>query len=464
MEDIVLFAIDLALRKGASYAEARIEREEIDGVMLKNGITEASELIRDSGMCLRVLAKGGVGFASSSDVSRKAASSLANEAVKIAAASKRKVPVEFSPAKGKRKKWGVGEKVKSNGIGMGEKAKLLKDMEKNLSSPLVPVRFLQMSFSDNEKLYANSEGSLISSRVPRIEFHYNIVARVNSRTENRYSQWGKSGGWELLRNWGMEEKVKDEADALVDCLKKAVRPPRGKVDVIVAPEIVGIACHESAGHPAEADRILGREGSQAGESYLGFGWLGKRIGSEAVTVVDDPTLANSLGHYLYDDEGVKARRRFLIKDGAITEFLHNRQSSAVFGTESNGSARAAIHQEPLVRMANTFMLPGEHSFGELLGGIRKGVFIKSFTEWNIDDRRWNQKYVGSESYLIEKGELKAPVRRPTLELTTRSFYSSIDACSRDLEFFAGSCGKGDPMQGAPVWLGGPYARLRGVRL
>lgn len=464
MEDIVSFCVELARKKGASYAEARFEADETDGAMLKNGTLEATEISKGSGIGVRVLVKGGMGFASTSDVSRVSAKKIVDSAMKLARIP-RKTPIELSPFQGVKKKWSAKEKIKSKDIGIEEKISLLKDMESAIKSPSVPIRFLQVSFQDNAKVYANSEGSLITSSVPRIEFHYNIVVRHGGDTENRYSQWGKSGGYELLGDWGMDEKINSEAKALLQCLRKPLKVPKGKTDVLISPEIVGIACHESSGHPGEGDRILGREGSQAGESYLGFDWLGKRIGSDAVTVVDDPTLENGLGFYIYDDEGVRARRRFLIKDGVISEFLQNRQSSVAFGTESNASARASGYNlEPLVRMANTFMLPGKHSFDELLGGIRKGVLMKSFTEWNIDDRRWNQKYTGSECYLIENGEVKGPVRRPTLEMTTKSFYSSIDACSKDLEFFAGNCGKGDPMQGAPVWLGGPYARMRGVTL
>ncbi|MEM3333875.1 MAG: metallopeptidase TldD-related protein, partial [Thermoplasmata archaeon] len=90
------------------------------------------------------------------------------------------------------------------------------------------------------------------------------------------------------------------------------------------------------------------------------------------------------------------------------------------------------------------------------------ILMNSFTEWNIDDVRFNEKYVGREAYIIENGEIKEPVKRPVLEITTTGFYSAVDALSKDLKFFAGTCGKGDPMQGVDVWMGGPYIRLRNV--
>jgi len=76
-------------------------------------------------------------------------------------------------------------------------------------------------------------------------------------------------------------------------------------------------------------------------------------------------------------------------------------------------------------------------------------------EWNIDDRRWNQRYVGLEAYLIENGEIKGLVKNPVIEVTTQGLFSSVDAVGKELRFDAATCGKGDPMQGVPVWTGGP---------
>ena len=85
----------------------------------------------------------------------------------------------------------------------------------------------------------------------------------------------------------------------------------------------------------------------------------------------------------------------------------------------------------------------------------------SFMEWNIDDKRLNQKYVGAEAYLIENGRITKPVKRPILETTTPEIWSSIVKIANNMEFHAATCGKGEPMQGVPVTMGGPSALLRG---
>ena len=247
---------------------------------------------------------------------------------------------------------------------------------------------------------------------------------------------------------------------------KAVKP--GTMDLVCGPEVTGIAAHESCGHPMEADRILGREMSQAGRFFIYEGgpfWIGTRIGSNVVTIVDDPTIEHSYGYYEYDDEGIKARRRYLYKNGLINEFLHNRESAAKLSTRSNAASRSVNYdREAIVRMANTFVLPGDMTEEEIIEDVNYGVFMKSFTEWNIDDKRFNQRYVGREAYVIEAGKLKHPVARPIIETTTEKFWKAVDAVSKKVEFDAATCGKGDPAQGIPVYTGGPCIRLRGVHV
>ncbi len=133
--------------------------------------------------------------------------------------------------------------------------------------------------------------------------------------------------------------------------------------------------------------------------------------------------------------------------------------------KSNGAARAEFFdREPIVRMANTFMLPGDHTFEELVENVKHGVFMKTFGEWNIDDRRYNMRFIGRECYLIDNGKLGGLVRRPILEITTPGFFGSIDALDKNLQFEGALCGKSDPTQGAPVWHGGPNVRVNDVKL
>jgi TldD protein len=292
-----------------------------------------------------------------------------------------------------------------------------------------------------------------------------LTVMESGKSEQCHLQYGGIGGWETVEGFNMYEKIPRDVQIVYRALKEGVKAPSEPVSIIVGPEVAGITAHESCGHPFEADRILGREAAQAGESFVNPDMMGYTIGSEVVTIAEDPTIKGSYGYYLYDDEGVKARKRLLIKEGKINEFLSNRETAYTLGGQSNGAARAiGYDREPIVRMANTYFCAGDYTKEELIEETKKGVLMESFTEWNIDDTRFNQRYIGREAYLVENGEITKPVLRPILEVTTTGFYSSVEAVGKDITLYAGTCGKGDPAQGAPTSMGGPYIRLKEIRL
>jgi len=467
-EEIVDFALEYARSKKVEYAEVRAHSQIQDGLMLRNGVVEAVVSAVDSGFCVRLIADGGIGFASTNKWTKEEARAIVNLASKYARAANRKEKLVFAEEKGVKTKWAVAQKKKMENISLEERISTLAEVNKALSSSKVNIAATTSSCATNliTKYFVNSEGSRISSYVPKIGAYVFITVAEQGKTEQAYEQFGYSGGWEAFSKWKIPEKMVHDAKVLRDVITKAKAVKPGNMDLVCGSEVAGIAAHESCGHPMEADRILGREMSQAGRSFIYKGgqyWIGKRIGSKAVTIVDDPTVVNSYGYYQYDDEGVNARRRFLYKEGVINEFLHNRESAAKLGTKSNGSSRSVNYdREAIVRMANTFVLPGNFTEDELIEDVKYGVYMKSFTEWNIDDKRFNQRYVGREAYLIENGEVEHPVARPVIETTTLKFWTAVDAVSKKIEFDAATCGKGDPEQGAPVHTGGPCLRLRRV--
>jgi TldD protein len=474
LEDLVEFAVRQAQKIGVDYAEARFQSDMRESVMLKNGVPEASVLEEENGISVRALVRGALGFASTNTLTKKSVAASANNAYRMALAGSRIIGKGITMEKSSlgNEDVEVKPRVKFGDVDFESRLQLLKEADEQAEVSAakvgvkVPSRELSLDTWNTEKIVINSDGANVRSFTPRAALFLMLtVYQPQKGAVQRFFNLGETGGWEVVEKWNLPKVLGDEAYMLSKILVEAQKSPEGEMDVVLGPEVAGIVSHESCGHPSEADRILGREAAQAGEAYLRADSLGLRVGSEYVNVADDPTLKGSFGFYKYDDEGVKARKRILIKEGIINEFLQNRETASVFGVESNGSSRSvAYNREPIVRMANTFVEPGDYTKEELIEGVKDGVYIRNFMEWNIDDRRFNQRYVGLEAYRIENGELKERIKNPALELTTIGLWSAIDAVGADLEFQAAYCGKGDPMQGIPVWTGGPHVRLRKVRL
>lgn len=466
--DIADFALARAQKLGAGYAEVRMENIAEDSFILKNGNPEVSGFSRQHGISIRVLVGGSLGFATTNVLSKDSTVKMASNAVDMAKAGARivKNKIQLSKEKAYVQSYEVKQKNKIADIPPEEKFAAIYEVEQSMPKDVsVPARIFFLNTLLQDKYYTNSDGAKIRSNIPRIQLYLVVTVAEGNDMEQAMLQYGKSRGWEYIKELDIVTKVTDQVRMLQKMIRQGKKAPKGELDIVCGSEVVGIAVHESCGHPYEADRILGREAAQAGESFVTSEMRGTKIGSELVTVIDDPTTDGTYGYYLFDDEGVKARPRELIKDGMIHEFLQNRETAAEMGTSSNASSRAQYYGvEPIVRMSNTYMKEGDHSFDELLEGVKLGVYINSFTEWNIDDKRYNQKYVGREAYLIENGKITTPVRRPILEITTPRFYSSVTAVGDKVERAAATCGKGEPSQGVPVDTGGPAIKLSRVVL
>ncbi len=466
--DLAEFALDFVSKKGVSYAEVRLENTNSNSFLLKNSVPQIAGFEETTGLGMRFILNKTLGFVSANDISKENIKKLIDKAILTTKAAG-KLRDETYLAKGTKnqKNYSVKEKIKAADLEPERKLKILNDIDKAIMSTKINAigRYLSMGDTLTKKYYVDTEGSRIYSEIPRVNFFYFLTIEEKAQTIQRFWQYGAASGYESVYAWKLPELLANEAKMMRKNLVEGIACPKEKLDVVVAPQVTGIMVHESAGHPYEADRIFGREGAQAGESFISKEMIGTQIGSEIVNVVDDSTLPNSFGFFLFDDEGVKGGKKWLIKNGKINDFMYNRETAYAMGVKSNGAARATnFDRETIVRMSNTFMLPGDHKEEELFEGVKKGIFMKNFMEWNIDDKRLNQKYVGSECYLIENGKITKPVKKPAIEIKTTELYKKIDAIADNTEYHAGTCGKAEPMQAIPVWFGGPSFRLRNMRL
>jgi TldD protein len=460
--------VNFLMKEGAEYAEVRFQRNVEFGLVLKNGVPEPPEYSEAYGVGIRVILEGALAFASTNILGWDSLKETGLRAIKTARAARGTASkTGLSNERPIKKSWGAEYKVLPTEVDTNTVIELLKEVDATIlgtKGAKFPNRLLVLGGSVEEKEYVNSEGTVMTSKVPRVGGYFTLTAFEEGKGSlQRIAQMGESGGWDRVKSMNLVGIAKEEAEAMSKVLLEGRSVVPGRYDVVVGGEVSGIIAHEACGHPQEADRILGREAAQAGESYLKRNMLGRRIGSPAVSVSDLPSIPNSNGFYLYDDEGVRAVKKRLIVNGVINEFLHNRETGYELGRRSNAAARSAAYSlEPIIRMSNTYIEPGGHSLEELLEGVRNGLYVKSFQEWNIDDTRWNNRYVGLEAYFIERGEFKAPIRSAVIEATTEVIFSSVEAVGKDLIFKAATCGKGQPEQGAPVWTGGPSMRMRGL--
>jgi TldD protein len=233
---------------------------------------------------------------------------------------------------------------------------------------------------------------------------------------------------------------------------------------------MALQIHESCGHPLEFDRILGREQSLAGGSFVNTSDPGRlQYGSPHVTIVADSTVPGGLGSFGFDDEGMPACREVLIENGILKNVLTSRETAGNLNqAASNGSMRAdGWRNLPLIRMTNINLEPGDYSLNELIRSVKQGIFFKTNTSWSIDDQRLNFQFATEIGFVIKNGSIVGIVKKPVYHGRTPQFWNSCAGIgNRESWQLWGinNCGKGDPIQIMRVGHGTPPALFRQVKV
>lgn len=163
--------------------------------------------------------------------------------------------------------------------------------------------------------------------------------------------------------------------------------------------------------------------------------------------------------FAYDDEGTRARKNYLIKDGILAGRLHSAQTAAALGEEVSGNARAIdCTFEPIVHMTATYIEPGKETFEQLLASIQKGYYIKTISHGSGMSTFTIAPML---AYKIENGRLGKPTQISVITGSVFETLGLIDGLSDKLtllSFVTGGCGKMEQM-GLPVGFGGPCVRV-----
>jgi TldD protein len=437
--------INRVLELPARIVEVSAQRVSVNHLLLQDGVVREVSSGGIMGAGVRVL-ENGWGFASTTVLDQKGILDAGERAFKAAKNNPHRINVaSLNPIKDN-----VRAKAKKDPevISFDERRDILHEAEgiiKDIKEVASYSLFIADSISTH--YFYSSEGAQIRSEYPRTAFSVSVFGKKNGQIQGASERLGGVGGFELVENF---QKATLGACEKVLRLLDAGGAPRGRFRVVLDPRLSGVFIHEALGHAAEADHVL------QGESIL-KDKLGKKIASGMVSIYDDPTLENSYGFYFYDAEGVKGRKKPIMEKGILKQFLSSRESAAAMGTKSTGNARSQGYDyPPLVRMSNTYIEPGDHTFEELIEDIKTGIYLKGSKGGEVDTARGIFQFNAEEGVLIEGGELTNTVRDVSLSGSTLDVLQKIDGVGNDFEVHIGYCGK--EVQNVAVGDGGPHVR------
>ena len=484
MQEFALNALDLAVQRGAVYADVRVVERRTENLAVKNGQPDRVTTAEDAGFGVRVLTGGAWGFAASSDFSAKAAADTVDHALLIARASAR---VQADPLMLPARPGEVGTyatELEQDPFAVPLETRLallVACSEATQRWPAVRVAQAHMNLFREHKWFISSEGSRLEQTLVETGGGVAATAVGNDGVFQRRSFANQAqAGYEFIAELDLPaqaERCANEAQALL-----AAQPcPPGTRTVILGSAMLALQIHESCGHPIELDRVLGSEASFAGTSFLTPDQLGVlQYGSPVVNIVADASLPRGLGTFGWDDEGTPAERFPIIEQGRFVNYLTSREAAWWLANHykasspipplpaSNGTMRAdGWGRLPLIRMTNISLEPGHWTLDNLIATTDDGLFLNTPKSWSLDDKRLNFHFGTEVAYEIKNGKLGRLLRDASYTDITPHFWNSCDAvCNAEHWQLWGipSCAKGEPMQIAHVAHGAAPARFRGVQV
>ena len=414
------------LRNGADAAEAYLETGRNLTVEVRNGQVETVQEASTYGVGFRVFKGGRMAFASSNDFSAAALEEAVRRAVAFAGIMTPDPNNVLPDDKGETKVESLYDPETAR-LPLESKIKLATDLE------AIALRVPGVTKSagatyregEGEVFLANSLGLLKSYRSSQCGFGISVVAE---KGEQR-SSGGESCSRRFFADLKPAEEVAGKAarDAVAMLDPRPVKTQRAAVifDRDVAYALLGGILAAING-----ERVL------QGASFLAKR-LGQKIGVEALTLIDDGTLAKGLGSAPFDGEGVPTQKRVIVERGVLRGFLYNASVAKRAGVKSTGNAsRGGFESLPGIGPHNFYLAAGTSKVEDIIKATERGLWLKGVTGYGINPVNGNFSG-GAEGFWVENGKVVFPVKGLTVAGTADEMLNGIDLVADDLDLDRG---------------------------
>lgn len=436
-----------ALATGGDFCDLYFEHTTFFNLLLKDGVVSSGGFHTDFGVGIRVLKGEKTGYAYSENTEMSDMISAARTASAIATGSTA-APVTYCNVTDRKldlypmqDSW----RTKSADTFLA----FLKDLEKAILTKdgrIVKV-IIRLADSVSDVMMYNSLGELTCETRPMGSISVTTVFQQEGKTENRSVSRSFRMGAELIGTSLLNE-LAEEAVKGIDERFAAIRPKGGQMPVVMGAGASGILLHEAMGHAFEAD--FNRKGQSIFSDRMGC-----RICPKGVDVVDDGTIAFNRGAGNYDDEGVPGEKTYMVKDGVLCSYLHDRISASRYGVTPTGNGRREnFRYNPIPRMRATYMESGNAEPEGIIASVRNGIYVDEFSNGQVKIGEGDFTFFVKSGFLIENGRLTAPVKDINIIGNGPQALSDILAVGNDLKIDNGTwtCGK---EQSVPVSCGMP---------
>ncbi|MDR2497265.1 MAG: TldD/PmbA family protein [Tannerellaceae bacterium] len=438
-----------ALEKGGDYADLFFEHSFYNSVGLQDGAVNSASSYIDFGMGVRVLSGDQTGYAYIENISLDEMLKAARTAARIADGTSRNEPVNIT------------EKIPGNyytvqtpwdTVSTKEKAPYLQALNDKIFA--LDKRVIKVNAGINDTtshiFFCNSEGVAYYDYRPMITFSASCIMQENDRIENSYAARAYRMGVEFLSD-EVVDTIAGEAVEKTSILFKAVKPKGGEMPVVMGAGGSGILLHEAIGHAFEADF------NRKNISIFSDKW-NKKVCNENINVVDDGTIPFNRGSINIDDEGVDGQKTYIVREGVLTSYLHDRISARHYGIPSTGNGRReSFRLMPIPRMRSTYMEAGNVSEADMIAEVKKGIYAANFTNGQVQIGAGDFTFFVKDGFLIENGKLTQPIKDINIIGNGPKALADIIMVGNNYKMDNGTWTCGKDGQSCPVTCGMPSA-------
>jgi PmbA protein len=190
-----------------------------------------------------------------------------------------------------------------------------------------------------------------------------------------------------------------------------------------------------------APSVLGRT-YQRGRSLF-QGRLGEPVAAPGFTLVDDGRLPGGLSTTPFDGEGSPTGKTVLVREGVLTNLLHDRRTAAAQKTETTGNAmRSSYRDLPKPGVTNLYVVPGTRPTSEILIDLDQAFYAMNVMHVGGVNPVTGNLSVAASGMWMEEGRERYPVSGVTLSGDLNQILKGIVAVGDDMAWHhaEGSCG------------------------
>jgi TldD protein len=441
-----------ALSAGGEYADLYFEYLTSTSLMVDESVVKSASQGISAGCGIRVISGERTGYAYTDDLSPERILHAARTAALIASAPA-KTPVTGFQEKPARSLYPVT--LPSVDAEITAKVELLMRADRAARSYDSRIKEVRASYADELRniLVVGSDGTIAEDSQPLARLNVSCIAKTDSNS----ARGSAGGGGRVALDFFFGDKTPEyfaKESARQSILQLDAREaPAGDMEVVLGPGWPGVLLHEAVGHGLEAD--FNRKKTSA---FAGL--VGQRVASDKCTVVDNGTMPWRRGSLNVDDEGQPTQETVLIEKGILKGYLSDKLSAKLMGLADTGNGRRESYEHiPMPRMTNTYMLAGQDNPEDILRSVKNGIYAVNFGGGQVDITNGKFVFSASEAYLIENGQITAPIRGATLIGNGPDVLTRVSMVGNDLKLDEGigTCGKDG--QAVPVGVGIPTIKV-----